>query len=117
MVYLDIEVDMSLIEDGHEFLNKPASEGAHGFINEDGENHLIIPIGMVRLDEENKKVLTKEIDRDTFAKTKRFSKGADIERTYEVVVLDHYIPDSPQDELRKNDEGFYDRPEFKKLEE
>ncbi len=78
MVYLDIEVDMSLIEDGHEFLNKPASEGAHGFINEDGENHLIIPIGMVRLDEENKKVLTKEIDRDTFAKTKRFSKGADI---------------------------------------
>ncbi len=59
-------------------------------INEDGENHLIIPIGMVTLDEDNKKVHTDQIDYNTFAKTKRFKKGVDIEKSYELMVLPHY---------------------------
>jgi len=38
----------------------------------DGEINLIIPIGLVTLDEDNKKVYCNQIDYTTFAKTKRF---------------------------------------------
>ncbi|MBD0361091.1 MAG: PRC-barrel domain-containing protein, partial [Nitrososphaeraceae archaeon] len=54
VVYLDVDVDKSLLEDEDDTDKIPAVDGAYGFMNKDGDNHLIIPIGMVRLDEENK---------------------------------------------------------------
>lgn len=114
VVYLDIEVDKSLIEDGHEVYAKPASEGAHEFLNKEGENHLIIPIGLVQLDEENKKVLTNEIDHTTFAKTKRYRKGSELDRKYEITVLGQYFPEKTIDEDSLEDREFYNREEFKK---
>ena len=47
----------------------------------DGEINLIIPIGLVTLDKDNKKVHCNQIDYTTFAKTKRFKKGFDIEKS------------------------------------
>lgn len=113
VVYLDIEVDKSLIEEGHEVYNTSASEGAHEFLNKEGENHLIIPIGLVRLDEENKKVISDEITHSTFAKTKRRSKGTDVDRNYEVSILQMYFPEKRFDENDLSDENFYNRNEFK----
>lgn len=113
VVYLDIEVDKSLIEDGHEIYNKSSSEGAHEFLNKEGENHLIIPIGLVSLDEENKKVISNEITHSTFARTKRLSKGTDVDRNYEVSVFKQYFPETPFDENDLRDENFYNRQEFK----
>lgn len=112
VVYLDIQVDKSLIEDGHEVFNKSANDGAHGFINKEGENHLIIPIGLVTLDEENKKVLSDEINHSTFTRTKRFSKGAALDRNYEVIVFKSYFPAKTIDETELKDENFYGRQEF-----
>lgn len=114
VVYLDIEVDQSLIEAGHEVYNKSANEGTHEFINKEGENHLIIPIGLVRLDRENDKVLTDEIDHSTFAKTKRFGKGASLDRDYEVTVIEQYFPENKISEDEFEDERFYNRQEFRK---
>lgn len=114
VVYLDIEVDESLIEEGHEVYEKPASEGTHEFSNKEGENHLIIPIGLVKLDEENKKVLTDEINHSTFARTKRFRRGSELDRKYEVTVLGHYFPEKNIDEVHLEDEDFYNRREFNK---
>lgn len=114
VVYLDIEVDKSLIEAGHEVYDKSANEGTHEFINKEGENHLIIPIGLVRLDKENEKVLTDEIDHSTFAKTKRFGKGAKLDRKYEVTVIEQYFPENKIDEDDINDDRFYNRQEFRK---
>ncbi len=37
-----------------------ASDGEHGFLNKDGDEHLIVPIGMVILNKEQKKVLTNQ---------------------------------------------------------
>lgn len=112
VIYLDIEVDKSLIEDGHEVYNKSANEGVHEFVNKEGENHLIIPIGLVRLDVEKEKVLTDEIDHNTFAKTKRFSKGAKLDRNYELTVYKNYFPERGDNEDDLKDEKFYDRQEF-----
>ncbi len=114
VVYLDVEVDQSLIEDGHEVYEKSVSEGAHEFVNKEGENHLIIPIGMVRLDEENNKVISDVINYSTFAKTKRISKTSHVDRKYEMTVLGHYSPEKRSDDDEFEDEKFYDRQEFKR---
>lgn len=114
VVYLDVEVDASLIEAGHQTYATPANEGVHEFLNEDGENHLIIPIGMATLDEENKKVHCSQINYDTFAKTKRFKKGVNIEKSYEFRVLPHYFPGYKFDEESGSETGFYNRKEFKR---
>lgn len=42
VVYLDVEVDRSVIEAGHETYSQPSNEGVHEFLNSDGENHLIL---------------------------------------------------------------------------
>jgi hypothetical protein len=113
VVYLNVEVDTSLMEAGHQTYATPANKGVHEFLNEDGENHLIIPIGMATLDEDNKKVHVNQIDYTTFAKTKRFSKGTELERSYELMVLPHYFPDRKFDEETSSDNQFYNRKEFK----
>jgi hypothetical protein len=112
VVYLDVEVDELLIEDGHNTYQTKVSDGVHQFLNEDGENHLIIPIGMANIDEENKLVSTNQIDSSTFAKTKRFKKGDDIDFGYELNTVRHYRGDNTIHS--SNDAGgFYDREEFK----
>lgn len=111
VVYLDVEVDTALLEDGYNTYQDQASAGVHGFLNKEGENHLIIPIGMAVIDEENKLVSTNEIDSSTFAKTKRFKKGDDIDFEYELDVVRHYKGDNSIQSSNDVD-GFYDREEF-----
>ncbi|MCK9281637.1 MAG: PRC-barrel domain-containing protein [Melioribacteraceae bacterium] len=111
VVYLDVEVDKSLIEIGYKTYQVPASEGVHGFLNEDGDDHLIVPIGMVNLDKEQKKVLTNQINYNTFAKAKRFNSGSAIDRDYEFMLFRHYTSNDAID-LAIIDEEFYNRKEF-----
>src|SRR5690606_7609089 len=53
VVYIDVEVDQTIIEHGHDPY-AGTTTGVHEFLNKDGDNHLIIPIGMIIIDEENK---------------------------------------------------------------
>ena len=111
VVYLDVEVDKTLIEDGYNSFQVPASDGVHGFVNRDGDDHLIIPIGMVRLDEDEKKVLTNQINYTTFAKARRYNKVDVIDPDSELILLRHYIGDNTVDSIKFDDE-FYKRKEF-----
>ncbi|WP_211222975.1 photosystem reaction center subunit H [Salinimicrobium terrae] len=97
VVYLDIEVDKSIIDANHDPYGKPASGDVHEFINKEGENHLILPVGLARLNVDDKFVYTDKIDHRTFAETKRVEKGYDVDREYEVVVLESYNRDDRQD--------------------
>lgn len=133
VVYLDVEVDKSIIEANHKPYGQSASGNVHEFINEDGENHLIIPIGLARLNTDEKYVYTDKINHRTFAETKRRRRDADIDRDYEVVVLESYNRDVESDidenrrkerereererraKMEENDSGFYDRPEFDRV--
>lgn len=99
VVYLDIEVDKSIIEANHEPYAK-SSSGTHEFINKEGENHLIIPVGHVRLNEDEKFVYTDKINHRTFAETKRKERGANVDREYEVVVLESYNRERPESDTR-----------------
>ena len=112
VVYLDVEVDETLIEEGHNTYQTRASDGVHEFLNKDGENHLIIPIGMASFDEQKKLVNTNQIDNSTFAKTKRFKKGDVIDFGYELIIVNHYSGDNATHSSNSVD-GFYNREEFK----
>jgi len=111
VVYLDVEVDETLIEEGHNTFQTRVSDGVHEFLNKDGENHLIIPIGMAIIDERNKLVTTNQIDRSTFAKAKRFRKGDVLDFDYELNAYRHYRGEADIHNLNVMD-GFYNREEF-----
>lgn len=112
VVYLDIEVDDSIIEANHKPYSKKATDGAHEYINEDGENHLILPIGLTHLNLESEIVFTKSIDHKTFAETKRIKKGETIDRDYEIMVLESYDRNHTQTDYPE-DHTYYERKEFK----
>lgn len=112
VVYLDVEVDDAVIEEGHDPYQTPVSEGVHEFVDKEGENHLIVPIGMATLDENNKRVIADQIDYSTFAKAKRFTKGQPINFAYEVNVVRHLGGDESLDETADSGDWFYNRREF-----
>jgi len=112
VVYVDVEVDKKLIDDGHEAYSTPVSDGAHEFLNKDGDNHLIIPIGAITIDKDHKHVLSNELRYDTFKRANRFGKGQDIDRDYEVKVLGVYFPDDSRSMTDDNDDDFYNRSQF-----
>lgn len=90
VVYLDVEVDKSIIDAKHDPYGRPNNPEVREFVNKDGENHIIIPIGLVDLNSDSDYVYTDIIDHRTFAETKRYRKGENIDRAYEVEVLDSY---------------------------
>lgn len=112
VVYLDVEVDDDLARQVSAANERPVSEGTHSFINEDGENHVIVPIGTVDIDEDNKKVYARDIQTEKILRTKWIRKGTPIDRDYEMRTLRDYYPDGFQGNWRSDDPGFYDRREF-----
>lgn len=90
VVYLDVEVNKSIIDEKHDPYGKPSQMQVREFVNMDGENHIIIPIGLVDLNEDSNYVYTDIIDHLTFAETKRYRKGDTINRQYENQVLGSY---------------------------
>ena len=112
VVYLDVEVDKDVIEKGHDVYATPVSEGVHEFLNKDGEDHLIIPIGMSDLDEDNKEVHCNSISYDRFSSAKRYEKDADINRNYELISYTHFEGDKPVTEQVNSDDDFYGKELF-----
>jgi hypothetical protein len=112
VVYLDVEVNEAMIENGYDTYETQVSDGVHQFLNKDGENHLIIPIGMATIDDENKQVITNQIDSLTFAEAKRFRKGDILDFDYELNLVRHYKGDNTIHSSNLVDE-FYNREEFK----
>lgn len=104
VVYLDVEVDSSIIEANHDPYGNPASSDVHEFVNKKGENHLILPIGLARLNVDEKYVYTDRINHQTFAETKRMEKGYDVDRDYELVVLESYNRDRDGDTNRRDND-------------
>lgn len=111
VVYLDVEVDSSIIEANHQPYSSASKEdGVHEFLNADGENHLIIPIGLASLNEDDNIVYSDKINHKTFAETKRVKPNTPIDRTYETQVLSSY---NRNNEEYPEDDTLYDRGEFK----
>ncbi|MGY5848714.1 photosystem reaction center subunit H [Salegentibacter sp. HM20] len=108
VVYVDVEVDQTIIDARHDPYGKPADPEVKEFVNKDGQNHLIIPIGLVELNTDEKYVYTNRITHQTFAETKRIERGEEMSRAYEESVLSSYNRNRDLDEAhttrRKEDE-------------
>ncbi|MGY8914850.1 MAG: hypothetical protein ACKVJF_07170 [Flavobacteriales bacterium] len=102
VVYLDVEVDSSIIDAKHDPYGEPGTNAIREFINEAGENHIILPIGLVDINVDDKYVFTESIDHTTFAETKRIKQNTPIERDYETAVLDSYARRPRQAALELN---------------
>lgn len=113
VVYLDVELDQSILGKDYDPHAIPASEGVHGF-TKDGERHLIVPIGLVDLDEEKEIVQSDQINYETFRSAKRYQKGSTIDRDYEMVLYKHYSSGSDTTDKQTSDDEFYNRNEFKR---
>lgn len=112
VVYLDVEVDKDVIEHGHETYGEKVTNGVHEFLNKDGDNHLIIPIGLVDLDEKDKIVRSRDITFATFSRTQRYNPNDAILPQYESSVFRTYSGDDTFDRDALDDEIFYRRREF-----
>ncbi len=95
VVYLDVEVDKTIIDANYDPYSKSPNSEVREFVNKEGENHIIVPIGMVHIHEDQKYVHTEGIDHQTFAETKRFVTGTNVDRDYEVNVLDSFNRERP----------------------
>ena len=111
-VYLDVDVDSSIIDAGFKPYGGKAKDGTHVILNEDGDTHVIIPIGLVHLNLESEIVFTESITHETFAKTKRKKPNLPINRDYELLVLETYNPDEDYSKY-ENDDSLYERNEYK----
>ncbi len=111
VVYLDIEVDETIIDANHDPYGRPDNMDVREFINKEGDTHIILPIGMVNLDKDEETVMSNGINHRTFAETKRYRKGDTINREYEILVLNSYNRNR-QDQENYTDDDFYDRDEF-----
>jgi len=116
VVYVDVEVDQTIIDSRHDPYGKPADPEIKEFVNKDGQNHVIVPIGLIELEEDEKYIFTSRITHQTFAETKRIERGADLNRHYEETVLSSYNRSShaatEDDEhiKRRKEEEYADRP-------
>lgn len=112
VVYLDVEVSENLFKNEHQADVVPVSQGAYAFLNKDGDNHLILPVGMVSLDEDAKKVIARKISHASFSKAARFPKNGSLNREHEITVLRQFLPDAAVDYPSSIDEYFYNGPAF-----
>lgn len=118
VVYMDIEVDASILKGDFASYHNPDASGTQKFVNEDGENHLILPVGMANLNMDDEYVQVDAIDYQTFAETKRMKKGTPIHRDYELLILDSYHrgnDSSMHRDYDDNDEDFYVNDHFKTM--
>ena len=115
VVYLDIEVDKSIIDAKYDPYGRPAHVDLREFVNKDGENHIIIPIGLVDLNEDSNYVYTDIIDHKTFSETKRYRKGDEINRNYENQVLGSYSRKQKLEDDSRTMDAFRDENRLREI--
>ena len=112
VVYLDVKVDEELIAHGREANATQQSNDVREFLNEDGEDHLIVPIGMADLNDDNNEVHCDKIGYDLFSSSKRFAKDADIDRNYELISYTHFAGDKAVTERVEGNDEYYNQDLF-----
>ncbi len=105
VVYVDVEVNQSIIDKNHDPFSVNNDTGFKEFINKDGENHIIIPIGLIDIYPEDKYVHTNSLDYNTFAETKRYRTGEPISRNYEKQILSSYKQNYRPNEIKGKQES------------
>jgi hypothetical protein len=75
-VYLDIEVDASVIEEGDTQSLFLVGTNAAESQNREGDDHLFVPVEWVIPNDESKILITNQIDYQSFVIARRFSRSS-----------------------------------------
>jgi hypothetical protein len=110
--YLDVEMNSEILGKEHKPLATGKTGDTHEYINKEGQNHLIIPIGMARLDTQHQNVYTDKINSSTFDNTRRLEKHQPVSPEYEVYVVEHFTGSDTGYKNKTTDNTFYQRDEF-----
>jgi hypothetical protein len=86
--YLDVDLNQEIINENHDPLENNNATGVHEYIKDGGDVHMIVPIGLARVDGSNKKVISDEINRNILEKGHVHRKGEIIRPEYERNVID-----------------------------
>ena len=117
--YLDVEVDDSLVIDRKAVYQNPV-DGLHSKLNEDGDVHVIVPIGMAVLDAKDKDVKVSTLAADIFQKVPKHAKGSHLTPEYEYNTVNTLTNNSltgnsitaEHNRSTLYDTGFYDHSHF-----
>ena len=85
--YLDIELDEKILKEGHEPYAHGKSDGVHEYQNRDGETHMIVPIGLAKVDDTKNNVISDKINRHTIENGFLHRKGDHISPEHERSVV------------------------------
>lgn len=107
VVYVDVEVDDSIISANHDPDSSPGE--LKEFKNKAGDTHIIIPIGTIDIDLSRHRVRALGLNHRSFSDAPRYDRNYSFDREYEKSVLRYYLN---REEHFLNEEEFYNRPEF-----
>lgn len=88
--YLVVEPDEKILSDENETYQESSGEGSHAYRDRKGDVHMVVPIGMARIDEENDKVIADRIDQKTFMGSPKYSKSEGLTADREKEIREYY---------------------------
>lgn len=118
--YLDVDLDESMLSEDHEPYSESDISKPHEFKTRTGDTHMIVPIGLASLDRENHTVVSREVNKNKYAETRRVSRGTPITPDYERDVVSSLIgptgiPGTSRNadkDMLRTDENFYNSNYF-----
>lgn len=85
--YLDVDLDEDIINEHHEPYASSDSSGVHEYRRRDGDTHMIVPIGLARVDSSNKRVISDEINRNILEEGHLHRRGQPISPDHERKII------------------------------
>ncbi len=108
--YLDVDVDEDILHALHDAYNKPHQDGIHEYENRKGETHMIIPIGVAKIDRNAKTIIADGVNGDALRSNPLHARGAEITRDHEYEAVSSFSKnkqDTEDEKIRMKDEYFY----------
>lgn len=84
--YLDVDLNRDILGKGHDPLDSNDPSGVHEY-EKDGEVHMIIPIGLARLDTDHKRVISDQASNNIYKQGNTHRRGQHITPEYERQVM------------------------------
>ncbi len=114
--YLDVDLNDDLLSEQHDPFDVKHEDGIHEFSDKEGEIHMIIPVGVARVERDHKKVVADGIDRDSLRNipSYRYRKDIPVHPKYERRVVQACMGGTKRKEveLELSDDEIYNSEQF-----
>ncbi|MFW6290332.1 MAG: hypothetical protein ACOC0R_05125 [Mariniphaga sp.] len=105
--YIDVAIDESILPGDHDPFSAEHGDGIHEYQDSEGSIHMIIPIGVARIDADRKAIIADGIDQNSLRNipTYRYRENVPVHSDYEKSVLANFRDKhQPQDKNRRRED-------------